>query len=264
MPIVLVNADDLGLHADIDRGIYDCIEAGVVQSASLSPNGSSLDWNKLDELQRAGVKLGLHVTLVGEPWGSDGRFIAGWKQLVRWLAIGGSRAREAVAAEIEWQLHECVDHGITLAHIDSHQHVHAFPGVWQPVLAAAIEHGIPRVRVPWSPSLSLIKKTPGGLGLQFFARRLANRVKASGGTFLPILGIAAAGHNTVEIYEREFVAVKEENVELCVHPGVNTPSLEEHYRAWKFDWTGERDALLSSKFKELIAKRGYAFEKIAK
>src|SRR4051794_17886310 len=83
MPTVLVNADDFGLHRDIDRGILDCVEAGVVQSVSFSPQGESLDWNALRNLHDRGVRVGLHVTLVGEPWLTDGRIIPGWKDLAK-------------------------------------------------------------------------------------------------------------------------------------------------------------------------------------
>jgi predicted glycoside hydrolase/deacetylase ChbG (UPF0249 family) len=264
MPTVLVNADDFGLHADIDRGILDCIERGMVQSVSFSPQGASLDWDKLRELARAGVHVGLHVTLVGEPWGSDGRVVPHWKALVKQLTFGGRAVRQAVAREIDWQVRQCSDHGIVLSHIDSHQHVHAFGGVWQPVLRAAAEQKIPRVRVPWCPTWRIIKKNVGGIALQTLSARLGRRVKQAIGSFLPILGVAHAGHNTPRIYEHEFSCLGRAtgDVELCVHPGINTPQLEQRYADWQFDWTGERDALLSSRFADALSGHGYAMTKI--
>src|SRR4051812_10425367 len=263
MPTVLVNADDFGLHADIDRGILDCVEAGVVQSLSLSPQGQSLDWDKLHELTRAGVRVGLHVTLVGEPWGSDGRVVPHWKSLVKQLTFGGRAVREGVEREIDWQVRQCIEHGIALTHIDSHQHVHAFGGVWQPVLRVAVEQKIPRVRVPWCPSWGVIKKNVGGIALQTLSARLGKRVRASLGSFLPILGMSHAGQNTVEIYERELSSVSGAgDLELCVHPGVNTPALEQRYVDWKFDWTGERDALIDPRFSEVVKRYGYELARI--
>src|SRR6266849_2355946 len=85
--MLLVNADDFGLHKDIDRGILDCIEHGSVQSVSFSAVGRTVDWNKLLELIRHGVRVGLHITLVGEPWASDGRLVPGWKHLVKQLLV---------------------------------------------------------------------------------------------------------------------------------------------------------------------------------
>ncbi|MGH7179059.1 MAG: carbohydrate deacetylase [Tepidisphaeraceae bacterium] len=253
MPTVLVNADDLCLHPDIDRGILQCIENRVVQSVSFSPLGSNLDWNRLHELSRGGVRVGLHVTLVGERWGTDGRMVKDWRELFKRILRQGKEMRDAVAAEVRWQAQQCAEHELLLAHIDSHQHVHVFDGVWQPVLAAAREHGIPRVRVPACPSWRSIKRNPGGIVLQLLSQRLGTRV----GSYLPILGVSHAGHNTVAIYQREFAQAGARDVELCVHPGINTPDLERSYADWKFHWTGERDALLDPRFRETLTRHGY-------
>lgn len=256
MNTVLVNADDFGLHADIDRGILDCVDAGVVQSLSFSPQGQSLNWSQLTDLQVRGVRVGLHVTLVGEPWLTDGRVVAGWKDLVKEVASFGATGRAmrmAVEREIDAQFDRCAQNRIAIAHIDSHQHVHAFPGIWQPILRAAERLGNVRIRVPWCPSLKIIKRNVGGIALQLLASRLRHRVSQ----FLPIMGLAHAGHNTLEIYTTEFDAVRNVDVELCVHPGVNTSSLEQKYADWQFNWTGERDALIDPRFREMLNERGY-------
>lgn len=256
--VLLVNADDLGLHPDIDRGIFDCIEKGRVQSVSFSPQGKCVDWKKLAELQRHGVGVGLHVTLVGEPWLTDGRVVRGWKQLIKSLAAGSSQMRRDVSAEITRQFEFCDRNGLdphTLSHVDSHQHVHVFGGVWQPCLEILRRYGIGRIRIPWAPSLKLIKKNAGGIALQAIARR--RRSDAAG--FLPCLGLAHAGHNSAVIFADELSCASGIGVELCVHPGVNTPDLERRYADWHFDWTGERDALLSQEFGDAVASCGFQF-----
>jgi predicted glycoside hydrolase/deacetylase ChbG (UPF0249 family) len=261
MNTVLVNADDFGLHADIDRGILDCIDAGVVQSLSFSPQGECLDWAKLIELQARGIRVGLHVTLVGEPWLTDGRVVPGWKDLVKQLVLPTARGRAmklAVEREIDAQFARCRQNGISIAHVDSHQHVHAFPSVWQPVVRAAEQLSNVRVRVPWCPSLKIIKKNVGGIALQALASRRRHDVSQ----FLPIMGLAHAGHNTLEIYKCEFDAVQSVNVELCVHPGVNTPALEQKYAEWNFNWTGEREALIDPRFQQMLRDRGYEFARL--
>jgi predicted glycoside hydrolase/deacetylase ChbG (UPF0249 family) len=256
--VLLVNADDLGLHPDIDRGILQCIEHGRVQSVSFSPQGKNIDWKKLLELQRAGVRVGLHVTLVGEPWLSDGRIFQGWKQLVKGLTFASSSLRQAVAAEVNRQFDHCAANGLdphTLSHVDSHQHVHVFHGIWQPCLEMARKYGILRMRVPWSPSLRLIKKNMGGIALQV----LSARRKSDAPGFISCLGLAHAGHNTAHIFRDELADSGHGDIELCVHPGINTPLLEAHYSDWHFDWTGERDALLSQQFADAVASNGFRF-----
>jgi hypothetical protein len=44
-----------------------------------------------------------------------------------------------------------------------------------------------------------------------------------------------------------------------VHPGVNTPELERRYESWHFDWTTERDALLSDEFADAVQSSGFSF-----
>src|SRR5256884_769333 len=109
---LLVNADDLGLHADIDRGILECIECGRVQSVSFAATGRTVDWNRLRELIRHGVHVGLHVVLVDEPWASDGRVIRGWKELVKQLLLPGRTMKDAVAGEVRRQFQLCSENGL--------------------------------------------------------------------------------------------------------------------------------------------------------
>jgi predicted glycoside hydrolase/deacetylase ChbG (UPF0249 family) len=258
---LLVNADDFGLHADIDRGILECIKRGRVQSVSFAATGRTLDWNKLRELIRHGVYVGLHVVLVGEPWASDGRLIRGWKELVKQLLLPGRAMKDAVAGEVRRQFQLCSENGLDpgkLSHVDSHQHVHALNAVWQPCLRLAHEHGIPRIRVPWCPSLQMIKKNVAGFALQMMARRRAAEVRG----FLACLGLAHAGHNTATIFSDELehaAHAGRPDVELIAHPGVNSPDLESRYPDWHFDWNRERDALLSPQFAEAVSTSGYKF-----
>jgi len=257
---LLVVADDFGLHTDIDSGILECVERGRVQGVSFCPTGRSLEWNRLIELMDRGVHVGLHLTLVGEPWSTDGRVIPAWQHLVKHLILGGQPFRAAMAAEIRRQFHLCADNGVDprrLSHLDSHQHVHVLSGLWELCLAQTKEHGIRRLRVPWCPTLRVIKKSLGGIALQTFASRRTKEVAH----FHPCLGLAHAGRNTAELLSAELewaARVGHPDVEMVVHPGVNSPDLESRYPDWHFNWIGERDALLSRSFMEAIAANGYA------
>jgi chitin disaccharide deacetylase len=262
---LLVNADDFGLHADINRGIAECVDRGRVQSVSFSAIGRAMDWKKLQEWSRHGVFVGLHVTLVGEPWVTDGRILHSWRDLAAQLLLRPRAIREDVNREMRRQFQLCADNGIdphTLSHVDSHQHVHVLSGVWQPCIALASEYGIPRIRVPWCPSLKVMKKNLGGIVLQAISRHHANEVNAP----LACLGLAHAGCNTVATFSYELNCAARavgnfhsHGVELVVHPGVNSLDLESQYGDWRFDWTREREALLSPQFAESVAANGYAF-----
>jgi predicted glycoside hydrolase/deacetylase ChbG (UPF0249 family) len=258
---LLVNADDFGLHADIDRGILECIERGRVQSVSFAATGRSVDWSALRELIRRGVYIGLHVVLVGEPWASDGRLLHGWKDLAKQLLFPGRTMKDAVDREVRRQFQLCSENGIdpsSLSHVDSHQHVHTFKDIWEPCIRRMGEYGIRRIRVPWCPSIHLIKKNVAGLTLQILAHHRAADVPG----FLPCLGLAQAGRNSTASFCNELVyaaRASRPDIELVVHPGITTPDLESCYPGWHFDWSCERNALLSTQFAEAVNANGYAF-----
>jgi predicted glycoside hydrolase/deacetylase ChbG (UPF0249 family) len=256
MKRLLVNADDFGLHADIDAGIVDCIDAGRVCSISFSPNGKSLDWERLAELKAKGVLVGLHLTLVGEPWLSDGRVISKWPELGSQIFTGGGAFREQLGHEIEAQFAACDARGLKLDHVDSHQHVHIFGAVWRPTIAAARSRAIGRVRVPAAPSRGLGKQSVGGLALQLIAGRRRRQWPGA----LPCIGLAHAGHNTTEILARELTAAGKTgagDLELVAHPGRDTAGLQAAYSSWKFDWRAEQEALLSDEFGRAVRDSGY-------
>jgi predicted glycoside hydrolase/deacetylase ChbG (UPF0249 family) len=225
----------------------------VVGSVSFCPQGRSLDWATLRQLRAARKKAGLHVTLVGEPWGSRQMLLSDWKDLTTQLLTGGKGFVSLVESEVRWQLQQAIDNGVMPDHLDSHQHVHVLPGIWETCHRLAIEAGIPRVRVPACPNWRAMKRTPAGLVLQGLSRLRGG--KAPG--YLPCIGLASAGHNTASILRAELAACEGKDVEIVVHPGVNTPELASTYD-WGFDWTGERDALLSDDFRRTLALTGYS------
>ncbi len=250
MPLCYINADDFGLHRDIDAGIMTCVAAGRVTGVSLSPNGSGLDWNLARTLSGQ-VDLGVHVTLVGEPWLSDKRFFPSWSRLMPWLLLPGRK--QVLEREIRSQIEAMIHHGLQPTHLDSHQHVHVMSPIWSICCRLAAEYNIRRVRVPATPTRAIAKPSLAGRVLQRLSERRSRERPGS----LPCVGIAWAGHNTNEIFDRELDASGGRDVELVAHPACDTPSLRERYGAWKFDWETERAALLSDAFGDACTRLGY-------
>lgn len=247
-PILHINADDFGLHPDIDRGILQCVDAGRITGVSVVVGGTSIDWAAVRELAKR-VDVGLHVTLVGEPWISTAKSFSSWSALVPWLLWPG-HVRQ-LETEVRRQLEEMRDAGIEPTHIDSHQHVHVMPRIWPVVERVAREAGIARVRVPATPTRSIAKQSPAGQVLQRLSER--RRSPAS----VPCIGIAHAGHNTPTILIHELELSGGADVELVAHPGIDTPALQARYPGWKFDWRTEQAALLSQEWGQAIARLGY-------
>ena len=151
-----MNADDFGLSPGVTDGILEAHAAGVVSSVSVLVNAPGWE-HAAAALRRAGSTLGagLHLNLTaGEPvsggrslvHGRTGRF-HGLAGLVA-RALAGRIDPGHVAEECAAQLARLRGADVRVTHIDSHRHVHALPGVWASVVAAARAHGVPFVRVP--------------------------------------------------------------------------------------------------------------------
>ena len=255
MPRLLVNADDFGLHADIDRGILRALEAGRVQSISMSMIGASADFHLARELTLSGVRIGLHLTFVEVPWKTRNLFLDSWKSFARMFLLGGREFRQAVEVEARWQLRKALDEGIVLSHLDGHQHLHVLPGVWPICYRLAQEQAIPRVRVSASASWRLIKPNLSGIVLQTCALRCGRRLPG----YLRCLGLACAGSFSLDNFEREMRAVagSQHDLELVVHPGIANDGASRAFPHWPFDWRKELDALLDPRFVEILDATGY-------
>lgn len=151
MKQLVVNADDFGMSAGINRAIVESHRNGIVTSASLLANGDAFDDAVAAIHQCPGLSVGLHVNLTqGRPVGestkslvdSNGRFYGPLAMAIR-LSIGAVATRD-LEAEISAQAHRAVRAGIMLSHFDSHHHIHLHPRA-----ASALAKVAGQMNVPW-------------------------------------------------------------------------------------------------------------------
>jgi len=133
---LIVNADDLGQSASVNRGVFEAVDRGIVTSASLMVRWPAADDAVKGVRRRPAMSLGLHVDLV--EWAvRDGA----WTELYQ--VVDPSDEGE-VADELGRQIDTFVRLvGRTPTHLDSHQHVHREDPVRTLMLRAAN-----RLRVP--------------------------------------------------------------------------------------------------------------------
>jgi predicted glycoside hydrolase/deacetylase ChbG (UPF0249 family) len=132
---VIVNADDFGRTAAVNRGIRQAYERGIVTSASLmvrQPGASDAA-----EYARAHPELsvGLHLDLGEWAYGADG-----------WSAVYELPAEtpEAITTETQSQLERFRELlGMNPTHLDSHQNVHLSEPVRSIAIELARELGVP-------------------------------------------------------------------------------------------------------------------------
>lgn len=114
---LIVNADDLGLSRDVNAGIAEAHEHGIVTSASLMVRQSAAEDGALCARHNPGLGVGLHLDLA--QWDYEG---GEWRAAYERCP---PRDEPAVEAECRAQL-EAFRHllGRDPTHLDSHQHVH--------------------------------------------------------------------------------------------------------------------------------------------
>lgn len=239
---LIINADDFGLTAGVNRAIVEAHEHGVVHSSTLMANG--LEFDEAVRLANAvpGLSVGCHLVLVdGSPVLSaekvpslldrkvdEGQcFRATWSGFVG-AAVRGKLAAEEIEAEATAQIRKLQAAGIAVSHVDTHKHVHIFPQVLRPLLSAAKACGVPAIRNPFGPvRLGQLARWPGlwqrwiGAGtLNRLASGFCQTVK-SAGLLAPdgTLGVVATGAWDERSFTWMVEHVPDGTWELVCHPG---------------------------------------------
>ena len=263
--LLVVNADDFGLTAGVDRAILRCGADGIVTSTSVLATGPTLA-GSLAALQASGLGVGAHLIAVGgaAPLLSarevpslvdgQGRFPRSWRAFV---ARAGRRAIDSDDLEREFaaQIDALLGAGLALTHLDTHQNIHLWPSVAKVVTRLARRYDIGFVRIPRTNGHS-----PLAMGVRVLSGRLTRRV---GGAGLPTtdatVGLDEAGalHG---IALRDAIERLGDSgagaADLVCHPGeAGDPELEA--TGWGFAWADEVAALTSPAASEAVDAAGF-------
>src|SRR5262245_40998538 len=147
---LIVNADDLGWTAGVNRGIADAHRNGIVTSTSLLANGSAFDDGVRTSGELPGLGVGVHLNLSDGPptapaeevktlLNADGKFAGGPESLLLRLTTKSLDVKE-VEKEWEAQIQKIRAAGIRPTHLDGHKHVHMLPGLFGIALRLAKRH----------------------------------------------------------------------------------------------------------------------------
>jgi|GEM_PF-547068 len=123
---LIVNADDLGLDAGVNRGIFETHVRGILTSASLMVTGRAVEEAAREARRHPRLSVGIHVDLLHMD-----------RQTLR-------TDFDAVAVEVERQMDVFREvTGRLPTHIDSHHHLHRRYNVAHVFLEASRRHGLP-------------------------------------------------------------------------------------------------------------------------
>lgn len=249
-PGLIVNADDLGIHPRIDAGIFDTFERGILTSATMLVT-TPFAGATAGEARRRGLPVGLHVSL------TLGRAVAPWDKVpdlvdregnlrlsAAKLLLLGSRdghnrsVYQQITREIDAQFASARSYGLSLTHVDSHQHVHMNPYIFEIVEVSAERHGVRCIRMCREPFYlfelgadlvaNLRRLNPAKLALaRLLQRRITPRLKTNDYFF----GLMYSGRVTASALRRLLarIARSDGTYEIGLHPGYCAPPGESFY-----------------------------------
>lgn len=244
MKSLIVNADDFGLTAGVNRAIVDLNKRNVLTSATLMAEAGATDAAVSLALNSPRLGVGCHVVLVdGQPVlpvteiptlvdRHTGRFRPTLGRFVRDLFLGRIRASE-IEAEAGAQMKRLKALGIELTHIDTHKHTHIFPRVLAPLLRAAKHHQIHAIRNPFEPAWSL-SATPAAPIMRRTQVQILSRYQAIFRTLVAnsallttdgAIGVLATGTLDPATLTSLLRAMPHGAWELVTHPGYNDAEL---------------------------------------
>lgn len=277
---LIINADDFGLTAGVNRAITEAHEHGVVTSATLMANGQAFAEAIALARSRPGLGVGCHIVLVdgaplldaaavpslldrsdssGGPHFREG--IAGFGA----LALLGRLSENEIEAEATAQIRKLQAAGMTVTHLDSHKHTHLFPRVLRPLLRAAVSCGVKAIRNPFermqgsqlaaSPSLWRRWAEVGvlrGLAKQFREAVQQAGISTPDGT----LAIVATGSLNDRLLRLMVENLPDGTWELVCHPGYNDADLGQVHTRLRESREQELRILTSTSTRDLLAANG--------
>jgi predicted glycoside hydrolase/deacetylase ChbG (UPF0249 family) len=144
---LVVNADDFGFTQDVNEGIVEAHQRGILTSTTLMANGAAFDDAVRLAAQNPTLDVGCHLVLIG------GRSVLPPHKplpssVARLLAAIVS-GQIAIHDELAAQVRKILAAGIAPTHLDTHKHTHLAPPVLEAVARIAQEFDIPWVRRPF-------------------------------------------------------------------------------------------------------------------
>lgn len=265
---IIINADDFGRHAEINRAVEEGLVHGCLRSATVMPGGAAFA-GAIDIARRhEELGLGVHFTLVdGHPIlppeeipslvGSEGDFLPDHTALLK-RYLKGSINLEEVRRELAAQLQKVEATGIPISHVDSHQHMHTLPGIIDIVLDLAARAGIRAVRTPRTPlfagAFGGLGQLVGRLGLSTLARLAACKAHRRGLLTPDNFAGIVAGEAVSEGELLHLIAhLPQGTTEVMMHPGMKNDVLQED-SGWQHDFEAELAAILSPRVGAALQK----------
>ncbi|MGA9508997.1 MAG: ChbG/HpnK family deacetylase [Candidatus Sulfotelmatobacter sp.] len=282
---LIVNADDFGFTAGINRAIVEAHTRGIVTSTTLMASGPAFDDAVRLAKETPRLDVGCHLVLIdGEPVldavrlptitstsrnSGTARFGDGLKSFAA-RALTRRFDPPEIEAEASAQIRKIQSAGIKVSHVDSHKHTHLFPAVLHPVLRAALACGVRAVRNPFGPrkpltSTELLARPSlwtryaevrilSALAGKFHDAAKRQGMIAPDGT----LGIVVTGALDERLFRAIAAIIPEGTWEFVCHPGYNDADLQQANTRLRESRETELRVLTMPEARQLLEAEGIA------
>jgi chitin disaccharide deacetylase len=283
---LIVNADDFGMTAGINRGIAEAQQSGIVTSASLMANALAFDQAAAMTRSLAGsgshFSVGCHVVLLdGEPLlpaervgsllqpgaNNGSHFRVNLNDFVL-ASFRGKLQSDEIEAEAAAQMQCLQAAGVEPSHFDTHKHAHMFPAVLRPLLRAAQARNVPAVRNPFGQmwplpvgdvlrQRRLWKRFAQLNTLRRFAAKFRQEVEAHGlRTTDGSLAVLVTGILDLKLFSSIVDNIPQGTWEFVCHPGYNDAELANTKTRLRESRAQELELLTSPDAREALQRRG--------
>lgn len=221
---LIVTADDFGAATAVNEAVETAFREGILTATSLMTGATAAD----DAARRArrlpGLGVGLHIVVVrgnstlpaaeiSAIVDHDGQFDS---NLVRagFRYFFSPTARRQLRAEIRAQFVAFEKTGLSLDHVNAHNHMHLHPTVLSLILQIGRDYGMRAIRLPYEPASGI-----GALFLKPWIWLTRQRLRRAGirhNDFL--LGLAATGSMDKDSMIAALANLPEGVSEIMTHP----------------------------------------------
>ena len=285
MRTLIVNADDFGLTAGVNRAIVESHSGGVVSSATLMANGAAFADAVTAARSAPNLSVGCHVVLVnGTPVSPPDavdtllairsaepeKFYSSLSAFAARAMLGGFDPDQLVA-EITAQIRKIQSTGLQVTHLDTHKHAHMFPEILAAFLRAARICGVRAIRNPFVPLKAMPARQFKGKPdlwkrygqvrmLHTFSGQFLQRTKRAG-LLTPdgVIGVIETGSVESAGYSsllRQTLAnLPEGTWEFVCHPGYNDADLRAVGTRLLESREEERRLLISAELRQFLEEQ---------
>lgn len=262
---LIVNADDYGYFRCVSNGILRAATHGIVTATGVFANAIHFAEHAARLRDCDVLDVGVHLNLTeGMPLTREMQ-----NRLSRWsgrfpgkFAMAGailSRAVKTADVSGEWQaqIERCLDNGLRVRFLNSHQHLHMLPVLFPVANALAKQYNIAHLRFPTAQV-----GAGSGNGALFRDAVLktfeAINRRHAGTPGAHFLGLEASGKLDMGYLERSLSRLGAGEIyELMCHPGEFDAQEVTDRRLLRYhDWEGELSTLTSPAARKLLHHHG--------